>query len=271
MSNYIFLIWQKWTKLLCRILFPGQAYEVKQWENINSFFFAIYLSLGLLYLPIGILASILVNIYLWFTTRTQPLYNDFTLLWLFDGWPLAGGGILLVCTIIIGTTFLFLTAQNPIYSLLFLISIFFSTVLLLLMLNVEFLALSLLIIYVGAIAISFLFVIMMFNLKNIQKANLALSDNFWYIALADAVLFPKVYSIITASIKKYLLESSLTATESLSSQKLFYILKYQTNDILLFSDFLYNYFSYNVFLIGMVLLTAMLGSIFLVFLTLKAK
>lgn len=58
---------------------------------------------------------------------------------------------------------------NPVYSVIFLIFSLFSTAGLLLLLNVEFLAFILLIVYVGAIAILFLFIIMMLNLTNFKS------------------------------------------------------------------------------------------------------
>lgn len=56
-------------------------------------------------------------------------------------------------------------AKNPIHSILFLVSVFFNVAGLLLLLGVEFLAMLLLIVYVGAVAVLFLFVIMMLNVK----------------------------------------------------------------------------------------------------------
>jgi NADH:ubiquinone oxidoreductase subunit 6 (subunit J) len=61
---------------------------------------------------------------------------------------------------------------NPVYSLICLILVFFSAVLFLLSTNVNFLAMIYLIIYIGAIAILFLFVIMMFNLRNLRQQQL---------------------------------------------------------------------------------------------------
>jgi len=75
--------------------------------------------------------------------------------------------VLLINCII--ASFCILTNKNPIYALLSLIAIFFNAIVLLLTLKIEFLALTFLIIYVGAIAILFLFVIMMFNLKKLQS------------------------------------------------------------------------------------------------------
>ena len=61
--------------------------------------------------------------------------------------------------------FLVFTASNPIYSILFLISVFFNSAILIIMWGADFLGLLFIIIYVGAIAVLFLFVIMMVNIK----------------------------------------------------------------------------------------------------------
>ncbi len=56
-------------------------------------------------------------------------------------------------------------ARNPVHSVLFLILVFFNAAGLLLLLGLDFFALILLIVYVGAIAVLFLFVVMMLNIK----------------------------------------------------------------------------------------------------------
>src|ERR1043166_7692475 len=58
-----------------------------------------------------------------------------------------------------------LTALNPILAVLFLIAVFITVSAYLALLGLTFLALSYLIIYVGAIAILFLFVVMMLDIK----------------------------------------------------------------------------------------------------------
>ena len=60
------------------------------------------------------------------------------------------------------------TAKNPIHSILFLVFVFFNISGLLIMLGVEFLAMLLLVVYVGAVSVLFLFVIMMLNVKIAQ-------------------------------------------------------------------------------------------------------
>jgi len=62
------------------------------------------------------------------------------------------------CTLVIST-------RNPIHSILSLIVVFFLSAVLLVLLEVEFLALSFIIVYVGAIAVLFLFIIMMLDIK----------------------------------------------------------------------------------------------------------
>lgn len=65
------------------------------------------------------------------------------------------------CTLVIGL-------QNPIHSILVLISVFIGGSLLLFILNVEYFAILFLIVYVGAIVVLFLFIVMMLDLKIIN-------------------------------------------------------------------------------------------------------
>jgi NADH-ubiquinone oxidoreductase chain 6 len=56
-------------------------------------------------------------------------------------------------------------AKNPVYSVLFLILVFCNAAGLLLLLDLDFFAMVFLVVYVGAIAVLFLFVVMMLNIK----------------------------------------------------------------------------------------------------------
>jgi len=60
---------------------------------------------------------------------------------------------------------LVIASKNPIYSVLFLILSFCNVSALLFLLNLEFLPITFLVVYVGAIAVLFLFVLMMLNIK----------------------------------------------------------------------------------------------------------
>jgi NADH-quinone oxidoreductase subunit J len=60
---------------------------------------------------------------------------------------------------------LVIASKNPVYSVLFLILSFCNVSALLFLLNLEFLPITFLVVYVGAIAVLFLFVLMMLNIK----------------------------------------------------------------------------------------------------------
>ena len=72
------------------------------------------------------------------------------------------------------SSFMVVTSQNSIYSILFLVLSFLSSSSILFLLKCEFISLIFILIYVGAIAILFLFVIMMLDLKdyNLKKDSL---------------------------------------------------------------------------------------------------
>ena len=58
-------------------------------------------------------------------------------------------------------------SSNPVHSVLFLIFTFFNVAVLFLFSNAEFLAMTLIIVYVGAVAVLFLFVVMMLNINEV--------------------------------------------------------------------------------------------------------
>src|ERR1700760_762455 len=62
-----------------------------------------------------------------------------------------------------GSGLLVISARNPVHSVLFLIATFFSSAGLFVLLGAEFLAMLLVVVYVGAVAVLFLFVVMMLD------------------------------------------------------------------------------------------------------------
>ena len=69
--------------------------------------------------------------------------------------------LLAAVTLISGV--LVVSARNPVHSVLFLILTFFSAAGLFVLLGAEFLAMLLVVVYVGAVAVLFLFVVMMLD------------------------------------------------------------------------------------------------------------
>jgi len=75
------------------------------------------------------------------------------------------------------------TARNPVHSVLFLILAFFNAAGLFVLLGAEFLAMTLVIVYVGAVAVLFLFVVMMLDINFV-----ALRQGFMrYVGIGAAV------------------------------------------------------------------------------------
>ena len=70
-------------------------------------------------------------------------------------------------TITILSSFFVVFSSNPVHSVLFLIFSFFNVAIIFLLSDAEFLAMTLVIVYVGAVAVLFLFVVMMLNINEV--------------------------------------------------------------------------------------------------------
>ncbi len=71
----------------------------------------------------------------------------------------------LFSAIMLGAALGVITSRNPVYSALFLVLAFFSAAGLWILLEVEFLGIILVVVYVGAVMVLFLFVVMMLNIN----------------------------------------------------------------------------------------------------------
>jgi NADH-quinone oxidoreductase subunit J len=71
-------------------------------------------------------------------------------------------------TVLVGSALGVITARNPVHSVLFLVLCFFNAAILWLLIEAEFLAIVLVLVYVGAVMVLFLFVVMMLDI-NIEK------------------------------------------------------------------------------------------------------
>jgi len=74
----------------------------------------------------------------------------------------------LFSTVLMGAAFAVITARNPVHAVFFLILAFFNAAALFVLLGAEYIAMTLIIVYVGAVAVLFLFVVMMLNI-NFEK------------------------------------------------------------------------------------------------------
>ena len=93
-----------------------------------------------------------------------------------------------------------ITARNPVHSALFLVLAFFTAAALWMLLRAEFLAIALVLVYVGAVMVLFLFVVMMLDV-NLER----LREGFWAnLPLALAVGGVIVAEMIAIIAKGYL-------------------------------------------------------------------
>jgi NADH-quinone oxidoreductase subunit J len=76
--------------------------------------------------------------------------------------------------ILLGSALCVVTARNPVHAALFLVLSFFTASAIWLLLRAEFLAITLVLVYVGAVMVLFLFVVMMLDV-NIEQ----LREGFW--------------------------------------------------------------------------------------------
>src|ERR1700749_4990881 len=71
----------------------------------------------------------------------------------------------LFSVVMIAAAFMVIAARNPVHSVLFLILAFFNAAGLFVLMGAEFLAMILVVVYVGAVAVLFLFVVMMLDIN----------------------------------------------------------------------------------------------------------
>src|SRR5215471_8047507 len=88
---------------------------------------------------------------------------------------------------------LVVSSRNPVHSVLFLISAFFNSAGLFVLIGAEFLAMILVIVYVGAVAVLFLFVVMMLDIDFAQLRGgfvryLPIGALVGFILLAELIL-----------------------------------------------------------------------------------
>jgi len=74
----------------------------------------------------------------------------------------------LFAAVAVASAVMVITAKNPVHSVLFLVLTFFNTAGLFVLLGAEFLAMLLVVVYVGAVTVLFLFVVMMLDINFVE-------------------------------------------------------------------------------------------------------
>ncbi len=158
-----------------------------------------------------------------------------------------------LAAIAVAAGFMVIAARNPVHSVLFLILAFFSSAGLFVLIGAEFLAMILVVVYVGAVAVLFLFVVMMLDIDFVQ-----LREGFLqYLpvgALVGMILLVELLLVL----------GTATATPELTAGGALPIPPVaEVSNTRAIGDVLYTRYVYLFQAAGMLLLIAMVGAIVL--------
>jgi len=152
--------------------------------------------------------------------------------------------------ILIASAVMVIAAKNPVHSVLFLILAFFNAAGLFVLLGAEFLAMILVVVYVGAVAVLFLFVVMMLDIDFAELKRGALQ----YLPFGVLVGLILVAELVMAG-SVWVLPAARSALASATPPG---VSNTAALGHILYTDYVY-YFQ----IAGMVLLVAMIGAIVL--------
>ena len=158
----------------------------------------------------------------------------------------------IVSILIITSSLLVITSKNPIHSVLFLILVFFNTSILFLFSNAEFLAMVILIVYIGAVAVLFLFVIMMLDI-NITKLRQTFLNYLPIGLFVGFIILLELFYVVSQSRLNFVQTSSIE--NNISDQIL--------DNTKIIGNILYTDYFLLFQISGIILLVAMIGAIFL--------
>ncbi len=144
-------------------------------------------------------------------------------------------------------------SKNPVQSVLFLVVVFCLSAQLFVLLEVDFLAMVLIIVYVGAIAVLFLFIVMMLNIRVVELGEI-LNRYFPLATIVGLIIFAEIVF-------------SLYYSLGYTNENLIYVDWYRSflshSNVVSLGLVLYTYFSPFLIISGILLLLAMISSIML--------
>ena len=154
-------------------------------------------------------------------------------------------------------SFMVIVSRNTVNSVFFLILVFVTVSILFIMIGAEFLGMIMLIVYVGAVAILFLFVVMMLNITEqvVKKNNRqGLINNISIGSIVGFIIFLEILVVIGGWKFK-------ESFEPLSSNNL----NFELSNTLMLGKVLYTDYIHLFQISGIILLVSMIGAIALTF------
>jgi NADH-quinone oxidoreductase subunit J len=149
-------------------------------------------------------------------------------------------------------------SSHPIFSLLFLIANFILAAILLFLIECEFLALLFIVVYVGAVAILFLFAIMMLESKLSDLSRNSLK----YIAMGPLYGFFLFVPVLN-NIFVHFQNNYNSKSFHLNIYQNWYDLADSANEVEVYGEVLYSYYVFQFLISGLLLLLVLIGVVYL--------
>jgi NADH-quinone oxidoreductase subunit J len=165
--------------------------------------------------------------------------------------PLTAIAFYVLAVIAVGAAIGVVSAKNPVHSVLYLILTFFSAAGLFVLLGAEFLAMLLVVVYVGAVAVLFLFVVMMLDV------------DFAQLRQGYAKYLPVGLIVAAVLLAEMIFISSAVAERGAAKGKLPAAAMVDVTNAQTIGQTLYTQYAYYFEAAGLVLLVAMIGAIVL--------
>jgi len=158
--------------------------------------------------------------------------------------------------VLVFSAIMVVVASHSVFSLLFLVLSFITSAFLLFMLECEFLALIFVVVYVGAIAVLFLFAVMMLDakLQNLARNLFRYLPVGFFFALGFLVPMLHQISLKVGESKSFFIQSSYVN---------WYDLLDSTSDVDVYGQVLYSYFVLQFLVVGLILLVVLIGVVYL--------
>lgn len=166
--------------------------------------------------------------------------------------------ITLIYLLMITSSICMILTNNPVYGLKFLILIFLNFGFLLIYFNIAYLGLIFIMVYVGAVTILFLFVVMMLDIKyNVISSSNYVTVGFLFTFLLSVLIFNIInYNISIINTIEFLEIADTNISVFIDSSILSRV-----------GVIMFNYYPLHILVVGVLLLVATVGAIYLTHVT----
>jgi NADH-quinone oxidoreductase subunit J len=164
----------------------------------------------------------------------------------------------LFSTVLLFAAFRVITARNPVHAALFLVLTFFQAAMVWMLLKAEFLSITLVLVYVGAVMVLFLFVVMMMDI-NVENLRVGFWKHFPLAALVGVVIALEMAAVLMGGFR--VVDDPNSAAVAMASS----VAESNTKAL---GKLLYTHYLYPLEIAAAILLVAMFAAIAL---TLRAR